>query len=588
MDAERTAELLVELFRGRPGVIGVEEPGKNWRPVQLPGELQPAWVCDTHLAGEKAIGIYPLLEDGAVWWAAADIDDHDNNRNHDWFDQSITLCQTASRYQLHPLLAISRSGRGAHVLFFFDEPVEATLARSMVLSLGEDCGLKLAEVYPKQTSLEGKSLGNLLRLPLWGQSRLLDWETGAEVDATEALEECLRKRATADDAAAVVRWIVGSLPEREPTVDAECDGALAEVSPRVRQLLAINGSTLAKRWAGVAEGTDGTNSAMMQGIANELVRAYVPTDEIRTALAVWCEGRGYLEKGMRIMPRTIDKAYEWVSGAGPQASKKAIDFVGAVELFLHERRSGRHTVIPFGIPELDHSVDGIGPGQLCIVAGRPSHGKSLLGLQWADQAARLGHRALFISEEMSAGEIGQRVALWGTLENDDDRILTAARKRYAGVNRPQLVTHLGDMDAVERCIEYHHTQFGVDCIVVDYLQLLGGANGRYEIVSDISRRLKRITGRLGLHTMVLCQTNRQIEARDCKIPQNSDLRESGQIEQDADLIIFGVWPARFDGSTADPNEYWFFCTKRRNGPIRTPAVQSAIQPERCLLGGFTS
>ena len=127
---------------------------------------------------------------------------------------------------------------------------------------------------------------------------------------------------------------------------------------------------------------------------------------------------------------------------------------------------------------------------------------------------------------------------------------------------------------------------------MDYLQLLNSRGGsRYEDVTDISKRLKQAALRHRCAVLALCQLNREVDKDRSRNHTNkfrmSDLRESGQIEQDADLILFLEWPYRND-TKEDPDAYFIHCGKRRNGPIRDPLVRTTFNPERQMFGKYNA
>ena len=124
--------------------------------------------------------------------------------------------------------------------------------------------------------------------------------------------------------------------------------------------------------------------------------------------------------------------------------------------------------------------------------------------------------------------------------------------------------------------------YGVKFVAIDYLQLLGrrqASSGRYEDITDISRRLKQLAGRLEVAIVALCQLNRGIEARESQIPALADIKESGQIEQDVDLVLVVQWPDR------SKPDFRVWCLKSRNGPLRHQLVQTTFDAERQRFDG---
>jgi replicative DNA helicase len=230
---------------------------------------------------------------------------------------------------------------------------------------------------------------------------------------------------------------------------------------------------------------------------------------------------------------------------------------------------------------------------MAVIAARPSHGKTAFGLHWIDAAAANQIPCLIVSEEMSKLELAKRALLaiskldsekWEIgkktqLEKETNSHYDQRAPVY-GIESCQTV------DALEQAVAMHVEVKGVRLVAVDYLQLLSSEHNvsRYEAVTDISKRLKQIAVKYRVAMLVMCQLNREIEKRDRKMPQLSDLRESGQIEQDADLVLFLQWPCRMGGAEENDKRYWIWCAKRRNGPIRLPKVETEFDCERQKFG----
>jgi replicative DNA helicase len=204
-----------------------------------------------------------------------------------------------------------------------------------------------------------------------------------------------------------------------------------------------------------------------------------------------------------------------------------------------------------GLYDLDKLLGGLRPGAVYVIASRPGLGKSTLGLQFSEQFARRGKRVAFFSLEMAAEELALRAisASSGvdsrTLSTGDG--LAARMTEVAGaVNALQIPIRLPKarrvtIDVITRVARREHMQHdGLGCIVVDYLQLVA-ASGKYknreQEVAEISRGLKLLALELGVPVVAMAQLNRSVESRNGK-PILSDLRESGAIEQDADVVMF--------------------------------------------------
>jgi replicative DNA helicase len=217
------------------------------------------------------------------------------------------------------------------------------------------------------------------------------------------------------------------------------------------------------------------------------------------------------------------------------------------------QRDGGMAGLPTGLTDLDYLTGGLSPSDLVIIAGRPSMGKTALACGIAHHNAQQGTPVGFFSLEMSAMQImlrliGQEVEISanrlrrGKIDGIDyDRILEAAAP-FAAL--PLTFDQSGGITVAQLCARARRMrrQHKVGLIVVDYLQLLSGNNkrqtNRVAEVSEISAALKALAKELEIPVLALSQLSRLVESRDDKRPQLSDLRESGAIEQDADVVMF--------------------------------------------------
>ena len=127
-------------------------------------------------------------------------------------------------------------------------------------------------------------------------------------------------------------------------------------------------------------------------------------------------------------------------------------------------------------------------------------------------------------------------------------------------------------------------QNGVRAVVVDYVQLLANAGDRFEVVTANSVILRKVCSETGVLMIVLAQMSRSIEGRDSFIPKTSDLRESGQLEQDADVLLFLVWPWKLN-SEKEKEKYLIFVAKNRNREIVHTVVNCIFDPARQKITG---
>ncbi len=243
---------------------------------------------------------------------------------------------------------------------------------------------------------------------------------------------------------------------------------------------------------------------------------------------------------------------------------------------------GAVTGVPTGFDKFDEMTTGLQPGDLVIVAGRPSMGKTTFAMNIAENAA-IGHKvpvAVF-SMEMpgeqlamrmisSLGRIDQHHIRTGQLTDDDWPRITSAVHMLSEAkifvdDTPALSP--SEVRARARRIKRQH---GLGLIVIDYLQLMqiaGGSENRATEISEISRGLKALAKELKVPVIALSQLNRSLEQRTDKRPIMSDLRESGAIEQDADLIVFIYRDEVYNEDSPDKGTAEIIIGKQRNGPI---------------------
>ncbi|MGW2547827.1 replicative DNA helicase, partial [Kitasatospora sp. NPDC001574] len=260
--------------------------------------------------------------------------------------------------------------------------------------------------------------------------------------------------------------------------------------------------------------------------------------------------------------------------------------MGKVEDRKHNK--GKITGVPTGFADLDQLTQGLHGGQFIVIAARPALGKSTLALDIARSASISHHLtcALF-SMEMSREEIQLRavsaegkVALHRLRSGDmtDQDWVRSGRAISRMTDAPMLIDDnpvQSTLSIAARCRKIKQRR-GLDLVVVDYLQLLQGAGRRAENrqqeVSDMSRNLKLLAKQLGVPVIALSQLNRGPEQRTDKRPMVSDLRESGSIEQDADVVILLHREDAYDKDSPRAGEADFIVAKHRNGPTATITV----------------
>ncbi|MCI5892558.1 MAG: replicative DNA helicase [Clostridiales bacterium] len=240
------------------------------------------------------------------------------------------------------------------------------------------------------------------------------------------------------------------------------------------------------------------------------------------------------------------------------------------------------TGITTGFVDLDRRTAGLHPAEFILIAARPGMGKSALALNIAQNAAIIdGASVAIFSLEMPGIQIANRMLSAqakvsaerikrGNLKDDDWPKLGEAvaalsdTKIYIDDNSSITATEIG---AKCRKLKIEH---GLDLVIIDYLQLMSsGRSGvnRQQEVSDISRTLKVMANDLGIPVIALSQLNRSVEHRESKEPVLSDLRESGSIEQDADMVIFLYREGYYNEDSEEPNKTKIKFDKHRNGEV---------------------
>jgi replicative DNA helicase len=243
------------------------------------------------------------------------------------------------------------------------------------------------------------------------------------------------------------------------------------------------------------------------------------------------------------------------------------------------------TGIATGFVDLDRKTSGLQPGDLIVVAGRPSMGKTAFALNIAEHVAlTVGMPVAIFSMEMGAaqlvmrmlgsnGRVDQQKMRTGKLDDNDWKGLTDAVGRFH--DSPIFIDESGMLNPTElrgRARRLYRQQGGpgLGLIIVDYLQLMETGNStenRATEVAEISRAMKALAKELNVPVMALSQLNRGLEQRPDKRPVMSDLRESGAIEQDADLILFIYRDEVYHPESPDKGKAEIIIGKQRNGPI---------------------
>ena len=260
---------------------------------------------------------------------------------------------------------------------------------------------------------------------------------------------------------------------------------------------------------------------------------------------------------------------------------------------------GSVTGIPTGFMDLDYKTSGMHPSDLVLIAARPSMGKTAFVLNIAQHVAFRQNKAVAIfSLEMSKEQLVNR--LFSLESHVDAQILRTGN--LSDTDWEKLIEGAGTIGSSRMIIDdtsgitisemrskcrKYKLEMGLDLIIIDYLQLMSGSNSRknesrQQEISEISRSLKGLARELNVPVLALSQLSRAVEQRTDKRPMLSDLRESGAIEQDADVCMFIYRDDYYNPDTEDKNIAEIIIAKQRNGPIGT--VRLAWMPQYTRFG----
>ncbi len=245
-----------------------------------------------------------------------------------------------------------------------------------------------------------------------------------------------------------------------------------------------------------------------------------------------------------------------------------------------------------GFNAVDERLNGIKDGNLRIVAARPGMGKTTLVLNEAIDIASRGGNVLFFSLEMSRDElvdraissisgINNRNILTGQLDDDDHTKLMFGMQKLKAIDLNIIDRGGIDIHHAANIAKKFHRVKPLDAIYFDYLQLIRFKSAtRFDEVSEVSRQLKELAKSLGAPITALSQLSRNVESRSDKRPINADLRESGQIEQDADIIQFIYRDDYYNKDSDYPGIAEIITSKFRNGEAGTDYLLSELQYTR--------
>lgn len=333
------------------------------------------------------------------------------------------------------------------------------------------------------------------------------------------------------------------------------------------------------------------------GVANvdHYAKIVAEKSALRRVLAAAADAEGLVYGSDKSSDQIVDEVERRVmtirvdagkSGGGPRPAIES--WSGMVKSIQQSKVQGGMRGVPSGLIELDNKTRGLVPGDLIVVAGRPSMGKTTLAMNWAESVAfNSGKAALVFSLEMDAESLLMRFAAarasveLGKIRSGDlsDADWQRMSNVEAELGRAPLhvdaTTGLNVMQIRSRARKTH-AQNPLGVIVIDYLQRLdivqGKDSNRSAAIGEVTRQLKDLGRELGVPVVLLSQLNRGVENRDNKRPRMSDLRESGEIEQDADLIVFVYRDEVYNKDSPEAGTAELIIGKQRNGEQGTVRV----------------
>jgi replicative DNA helicase len=298
------------------------------------------------------------------------------------------------------------------------------------------------------------------------------------------------------------------------------------------------------------------------------------------------------------LPDVVEHVQSIVHGATTRRDDATVLFTEILDDTLAEvfHPEGPARGLSTGLGSLDDVIGGLKPGQLIVVAGRPGAGKSVLVTDFVRACAvRQYEPALMFSLEMGRGEVQRRMLaaeagvnlsriLNGPLQPHETMKLADRADALRGVMIHIDDTASMDLASIRSTARKIQADTGLGLIVVDYLQLMGSTSGdnRAQEVGAISRGLKILARELGVPIVAAAQLNRSAEQRSDHRPQLADLRESGSIEQDSDIVILLHRPDYHDSEHMRAGEIDLIVAKNRNGPIETVTAAAQLHYSRIV------
>ncbi|MDH5751730.1 MAG: replicative DNA helicase [Deltaproteobacteria bacterium] len=327
---------------------------------------------------------------------------------------------------------------------------------------------------------------------------------------------------------------------------------------------------------------------------------------INAATEIASQGREHQDKAQDLLLKAENVFLELATKSARRSYANLKDILNTnFEKLASQTGQSGLTGLPSGFIELDDYTNGLQPSDLIILAARPSMGKTSFALNIVRHAAISNDAPVIVfSLEMSKEQLADRLLCseagvelkklrTGSLDDFEwDKLAAAAGSLSEAkifIDETPEITPLG-VKAIARRI---HAEHGLGLIVVDYLQLMRAnkrTDNREQEIAEISRSLKAVAKELNVPIIACAQLNRSLEQRPEKRPRLSDLRESGSIEQDADLVMFIYRDEVYNPETEDQGIAEIHISKHRNGPITTSrnGIRLAFIPEHTKFANLSS
>lgn len=358
---------------------------------------------------------------------------------------------------------------------------------------------------------------------------------------------------------------------------------------------ALNEKKLTELVGGMTYLSQLVNEAIVSSNAKYYAETVVAKSRMRQLIKEADEMRSHAYAGGKDAEEILDRAEQRIFEIAHRTQKKNYVNINTVfeenmrELQEREKNKGQLPGVGTGFRDVDRILGGMQPTDLVILAARPGMGKTSFALNIAANVAEAGKSVLVFSMEMSKEQLGQRILSMsssvemekmksGNLSPDEWMALSEAQDKFEDMKiYVDDMTGMSILEMKNKCRRLKAEQ-GLDLVVIDYLQLMSlgyGSDNRVNEISAITRAIKVMAKELGVVVIMLSQLSRASEQRSDHRPQLSDLRDSGSIEQDADIVVFLKRDDYYDKGSDDPaeinpnlgNTCEVIIAKHRNGPV---------------------